>query len=79
MEKLNQIKAKILKGQILRSVEGLPLMSQSASKLMQAVADKEHSIHDVIEIVKYDPSLTVKILQGLLYNENQPGIIDFYI
>jgi len=63
MEKLNQIKAKILKGQILRSVEGLPLMSQSASKLMQAVADKEHSIHDVIEIVKYDPSLTVKILQ----------------
>ncbi len=63
MEKLNIIKAKILKGQILRSVDNLPLMSQSASKLMKTVADKDHSIHDIIEIVKYDPSLTVKILQ----------------
>jgi HD-like signal output (HDOD) protein len=37
-------------------------MSQSASKLMR-IADKNHSIRDVIEIVKYDPSLTIKILQ----------------
>lgn len=63
MEKLSTIKAKVLKAQILRSVDSLPLMSQSASKLMQTVADQDHSIHDIIEIVKYDTALTVKILK----------------
>ena len=53
MEKLNAMKARILNGQILRSVDELPLMSQSASKLMQTVADKGHSIGDIIEIVKF--------------------------
>lgn len=57
------MKTRILNGQILRSVDELPLMSQSASKLMQKVSQKEHSIHDIIEIVKFDPSLTVKILK----------------
>ncbi len=63
MEKLNTMKARILNGQILRSINDLPLMSASASKLMQTVAEKDHSIHDIIKIVKYDPSLTVKILK----------------
>ncbi len=63
MEKLNGMKAKVLNAQILRSVDALPLMSQSASKLMQVVANKEHSIQDIVKIVKYDPSLTIKILQ----------------
>jgi len=63
MEKLNTIKAKILNAQILRSIDELPLLSTSATKLMQIVADKEHSIHDIIEIVKYDPSLTIKVLK----------------
>ncbi|MCB2183632.1 MAG: HDOD domain-containing protein [Desulfobulbaceae bacterium] len=72
MEKLNTIKVKVLKAQILRRIDALPLMSQSASKLMKTVADRDHSIHDIIEIVKYDPSLTVKILK--LVNSSAYGL-----
>ena len=57
------MKARILNAQILRSVDALPLMSESASKLLNTVSNKEHSIHDIIEIVKYDSLLTVKILK----------------
>lgn len=75
MEKLNKIKAKVLNAQILRGVGALPLMSQSVSKLMQTVADKEHSISDIIQIVKYDPSLTIKILKvvnSAAYGSSEP-------
>nr|MBF0222750.1 HDOD domain-containing protein [Desulfobulbaceae bacterium] len=63
MERLNAMNTRILNGQILRTVDQLPLISESASQLMQIVVEKDHSIQDIIEIVKYDPALTIKILK----------------
>lgn len=48
---------------IRNAIESIPLLSPSASRLLQVNADPESSLEDVIAIVRYDGALTARVLR----------------
>lgn len=53
-DKLNGIK---------RAIQEAPLLSPNASQLLQITVDPEHSLVDVVKIVKFDSVLTARLLR----------------
>jgi len=49
--------------EIHRRIEAAPLLSSSASRLLQVTSDPEHSLGEVVDIVKTDAALTARILR----------------
>lgn len=51
------------KEEILAAIKQVPLLSPSASQLLQLTASTDHDIKAVIDIVKYDSALTARVLK----------------
>ncbi len=51
------------KEEILAAIKQVPLLSPSASQLLQLTASTDHDIKEVIDIVKYDSALTARVLK----------------
>lgn len=49
--------------EVLKRIEDAPLLSSSASRLLQITADPEHSLGEVADIVKTDAALTARVLR----------------
>jgi putative nucleotidyltransferase with HDIG domain len=49
--------------EILRSVQQVPLLSASASRLLQITANPDHDLADVINVLKCDSALTARLLK----------------
>ncbi|EAT15794.1 HDOD domain-containing protein [Desulfuromonas acetoxidans] len=57
------MKQRAKKEEILKAIEDVPLLSPSASRLLQITSQEDHDIHEVIDIVKCDSSLTARVLK----------------
>lgn len=57
------MKQRATKEEILKAIQDVPLLSPSASQLLQVTAREDHDIQDVIDIVKCDSALTARVLK----------------
>ncbi|NTV14019.1 MAG: HDOD domain-containing protein [Desulfobulbaceae bacterium] len=51
------------KAKIIQSIQQTPVLSPSASRLLQVAADPKHSLKDMIEIIRGDFALTAQLLR----------------
>ncbi|MCD6526673.1 MAG: HDOD domain-containing protein [Desulfuromonas sp.] len=57
------MKQRATREEILKAIQNVPLLSPSASQLLQVTAREDHDIQDVIDIVKCDSALTARVLK----------------
>ncbi len=67
------MKQRANKEEILAAIKEVPLLSPSASRLLQLSAQSDHDISEVIDIVKCDSALTARILK--IVNSVSYGLI----
>ncbi len=54
---------KIDRQEILKVIQSVPLLSASASQLLQTTTDPDHDLIDIVQIVKTDATLTARVLK----------------
>lgn len=58
--------ANLVNSEVVRkAIEQLPVFSPSALQLLEVVADPDHDLDDVVKIVKFDSSLTMRVLKAV--------------
>lgn len=54
---------KISSEEVRQAIDNLPMLSPNVSRLLQVMANEDYELDDVVNIVKYDASLTAKVLK----------------
>ena len=58
-----QIKQRATRADILAAIKEIPLLSPSASRLLQIASKDDYDINEIIEVVKCDSALTARLLK----------------